>query len=83
MARLPKRAKRRKHRMIVPTAEYDPTFAEDGVPFREKMTACIRREFADLLGPHAGLPATDAGLERLSRMVHRMAGRPGAASEAA
>jgi hypothetical protein len=38
--------------MIIPTAEFDPMFANDGIPFREKMLAYLEREFADLLrGP--------------------------------
>lgn len=37
--------------MIIPTPDFDPLFAEDGIPFRIKMLAYIRREFADLLGP--------------------------------
>lgn len=38
--------------MIIPTAEFDPMFANDGTPFREKMLAYLEREFAELLhGP--------------------------------
>lgn len=54
--------------MIIPTAEYNPMFAQDGVPFREKMTAYIQREFSDLLGPRAGLLGSDHGLEALAAM---------------
>lgn len=35
--------------MIIPTAEFDPLFADDGIPFRTKMHQYIQREFADLL----------------------------------
>ena len=42
--------------MIIPTPEFDPLFARDGVPFREKMNAYIAREFADLLGPASPEP---------------------------
>ncbi len=41
--------------MIIPTAEFDPMFADDGVPFAEKMNAYIVREFADLLGQGDGV----------------------------
>ncbi|MGE0606716.1 MAG: hypothetical protein AB7O62_06275 [Pirellulales bacterium] len=37
--------------MIIPTAEFDPLFARDGVPFRTKMVEYIQQEFADILGP--------------------------------
>ncbi len=52
--------------MIIPTPEYDPMFADDGVPFRTKMIQYIQREFSDLLGPQVGLLKTDAGLDVLS-----------------
>lgn len=39
--------------MIIPTAEYDPMFADDGVPFQEKMVAYIEREFSDILDQRA------------------------------
>ena len=55
--------------MIIPTPEYDPLFANDGVPFRTKMLAYIDREFADLLGNRRGLPQSDQGLDALSRLV--------------
>jgi len=52
--------------MIIPTPEYDPMFARDGVPFRTKMIEYIKREFSDLLGPRVGLLEMDDGLDRLS-----------------
>jgi hypothetical protein len=52
--------------MIIPTAEFDPMFAEDGVPFRAKMIDYIRREFADLLGPRIGLLEAKNGLDLLA-----------------
>lgn len=52
--------------MIIPTAEYDPMFADDGKPFRTKMIQYIEREFSDLLGPQVGLLKTESGLELLS-----------------
>lgn len=36
--------------MIIPTPEFDPMYAQDGVPFREKMLARIARDFGDELG---------------------------------
>ena len=43
--------------MIIPTPEYDPLFAADGVPFRDRMLAYIEREFADLIEVHPDLPS--------------------------
>lgn len=43
--------------MIIPTADFNPMFADDGVPFREKMLAYIQQEFGDLL---ASQPAAAA-----------------------
>jgi hypothetical protein len=54
--------------MIVPTPEYDPMFADDGVPFRTKMIQYIKQEFSDLLGPRVGLLETDDGLDLLSSL---------------
>ncbi|MEO8494969.1 MAG: hypothetical protein ABI614_07855 [Planctomycetota bacterium] len=45
--------------MIIPTAEYDPMFADDGVPFRDKMIDYILREFSDTLGAQTGLRRRD------------------------
>ncbi|SFJ33824.1 hypothetical protein [Planctomicrobium piriforme] len=36
--------------MIIPTPEFDPFFADDGIPFQQRMLAYIHREFGDLLG---------------------------------
>ncbi len=52
--------------MIIPTAEYDGLFAQDGIPFREKMTQYIRREFRDVLGPRVQLLNSPDGLEQLA-----------------
>ena len=41
--------------MIIPTAKFDPLFAEDGIPFRQKMVQYIRREFSDILGKRTEL----------------------------
>ncbi len=51
--------------MIIPTPEFDPLFADDGVPFGDKMREYIQCEFADILGRHANLLASDQGLEML------------------
>jgi hypothetical protein len=53
--------------MIIPTAEFDPMFADDGVPFRIKMVRYLEREFAGILGPRVMLLHSDEGLETLSR----------------
>jgi hypothetical protein len=57
---------RKTAKMIIPTPEHDPMFAEDGVPFRTKMIQYIQREFSDLLGPHMRLLETESGLDSLS-----------------
>ena len=54
--------------MITPTPEFDPMFADDGVPLRTKMIQYIQREFGDLLGTQTGLLYTDEGLAVLSRI---------------
>ena len=46
--------------MIIPTPTYDPLYAADGVPFREKMIRYIEREFGDIL---RGQQLTDQGLD--------------------
>lgn len=56
--------------MILPTPEFDPMFAQDGIPFREKMIRYIQREFSDLLGPCVYLLESEGGLDILSRVVH-------------
>ena len=55
-------------KMIIPTPEFDPLFAEDGISFRTKMIEYIKREFADLLGPRIRLLQSDEGLETLAGM---------------
>ena len=52
--------------MIIPTPEFDPLFAEDGISFRTKMIEYIKREFADLLGARIGLLQSEEGLETLT-----------------
>jgi hypothetical protein len=52
--------------MIIPTADFDPMFANDGIPFRSKMTAFIKREFNDMLGPDVKYLDSNSGLEHLS-----------------
>ena len=51
--------------MIIPTPEFDPMFANDGTPFRTKMTRWIEREFQDLLGKDGRLPVQPGWLEKL------------------
>lgn len=55
--------------MIIPTPEFDPLFADDGVPFRDKMIQYIEYEFGDTLGNHAQLIRSEQGLDALSKMV--------------
>ena len=55
--------------MIIPTPEFDPMFAEDGAPYRDKMVNYIRREFAAELGARMTLLQTEAGLEQLSNSI--------------
>jgi hypothetical protein len=57
--------------MILPTPEFDPLFAEDGLPFRAKMLAFIEQEFSDILGDHQRLLNSDAGLDWLSQQISR------------
>ena len=52
--------------MIIPTPDFDPLFAEDGIPFGLKMLQYIQREFADLLGPDTSLIGTEAGFAVVS-----------------
>jgi hypothetical protein len=68
--------------MIIPTPEFDPLFAQDGVPFQTKMIEYIRREFSDLLGPRLGLLRSDQGLETLAAL-YRPAIREAACRKAA
>ena len=68
--------------VIIPTAEFDPMFADDGISFRTKMIEYIEREFADLLGNRVGPLCSDQGLEILANATtidRRNAARCGAA----
>ena len=60
--------------MIIPTPEFDPMFAHDGVPFRDKMISYIRQEFPDVLGSRVTQLQTDEGLEQLSRDIIECSG---------
>ena len=48
--------------MIIPTPDFDPLFAADGIPFGLKMRQYIQREFADQLGPYTAFLETEEGL---------------------
>ncbi len=48
--------------MIIPTPEFNPMFAHDGIAFRDKMIAYIQQEFADLIECN---PAAAAALATL------------------
>jgi hypothetical protein len=69
--------------MIVPTPEFDPMFAEDGIPLRTKMIQYIKREFGDLLGTHAGRIRTDEDLETLSTIYLKTNGETSRPAKAA
>ena len=47
--------------MILPTPEFDPMFANDGIPFRTKMLARIEQDFSDLLGERKRLLGSESG----------------------
>jgi hypothetical protein len=54
--------------MIIPTADFDPMFADDGIPFQSKMTQYIQREFSDILGPNVAMLKSPDGLDVLYRL---------------
>lgn len=51
--------------MIIPTPDFDPLFAKDGTPFRDKMIRWIEREFQDMLGEDSRLLRFPGGLEKI------------------
>jgi hypothetical protein len=57
--------------MILPTPEFDPLFADDGMPFRTKMLDYIEQEFADILGDHRRLLHSPSGLDWLTQQLRR------------
>ncbi|MBC7817348.1 MAG: hypothetical protein IAG10_10705 [Planctomycetaceae bacterium] len=57
--------------MILPTPEFDPLFAEDGIPFRTKMLGYIEQEFADILGDRRRLLNSNTGLDWLAQQINR------------
>ncbi len=62
-------ATKRSLKMIIPTPEFDPLFADDGIPFRTKMLDYIEQEFADILGDQRRLLSSDSGLQRLAELI--------------
>ena len=70
-------ATKRSLKMIIPTPEFDPLFADDGIPFRTKMLGYIEQEFSDILGDRCSLLGSDRGLEQLAELV---ADQPNSAS---
>ena len=62
--------------MILPTPDFDPLFAEDGVPFRDKMLAYIEREFSDILGDRRRLLRSESGLDWLAQQITREMSQP-------
>ena len=75
-------ATKRSFKMIIPTPDFDPLFADDGIPFRTKMLGYIEQEFADILGDRRRLLSSDSGLERLAELISNQLSRE-AAREAA
>lgn len=57
--------------MIIPTPEFNPLFANDGTPFRNKMIRWIDEEFQDLLGEDARLLRLPGGLEKIQVKLTR------------
>ncbi len=57
--------------MILPTPEFDPLFAEDGIPFRTKMLGYIEQEFSDILGDRRRLLNSKASLDWLAQQISR------------
>lgn len=62
--------------MILPTPEFDPMFANDGIPFRTKMLARIEQEFSDLLGERKRLLGSESGRIWLARQIENEVSRP-------
>lgn len=62
--------------MILPTPEFDPLFAEDGIPFRTKMLGYIEREFSDLLGDRRRLLRSESGLDWLAQQISSELSQP-------
>ena len=55
--------------MILPTPEFDPLFADDGISFRTKMLDYIEQEFADILGDRRRLLQSQCGLDWLATQI--------------
>ncbi len=62
--------------MIVPTPEYDPLFADDGIPFRTKMLAYIELEFSDILGNRRRFLGSESGLDWLAQQINNELSEP-------
>ncbi len=62
--------------MILPTPDFDPLFAADGVPFRAKMLAYIEQEFSDILGDRRRLLRSESGLEWLAQQISSELSQP-------
>ena len=57
--------------MILPTPEFDPLFAEDGIPFRTKMLGYIEQEFSDILGDRWRILNSNTGLDCFAHQISR------------
>ncbi len=62
--------------MILPTPEFDPMFANDGIPFRTKLLARIEQEFSDLLGERKRLLGSESERIWLTRQIDSQITRP-------
>ena len=56
--------------MILPTPQFDPLFADDGIPFRTKMLSYIEQEFSDILGDRRRLLRSESGLNWLAQQIN-------------
>ena len=56
--------------MILPTPEFDPLFADDGIPFRTKMLGYIEQEFSDILVDRRRLLRSESGLDWLAQQIN-------------
>lgn len=69
--------------MIIPTAEFDPMFADDGVPFGIKMRHYIQKEFMRELGPYRALVNSEEGLAVVAAALFPQAASKSSRADAA
>ena len=56
--------------MILPTPEFDPMFANDGIPFRTKMLAYIEQEFADIVNDRQRFLYSNSGMDWFTQQAN-------------